>query len=195
MSGRYDAIVVGAGHNGLTTACYLAKAGLKVLVVEKSDWIGGAAVSRELRAGLDLLQLLLCLQPAPPRDRARPRPAALRPAGRALRERRHLHRRRRLLRLLWRARRPAPRDAAVLAPRRRQLRALRPRRACASAGSSGRCCCARRPIPWPCAPATWASSCSSAGVSTTWASARWARPSASGPCRSATSSTSSSRRR
>ena len=51
MSGRYDAIVVGAGHNGLTTACYLAKAGLKVLVVEKSDWIGGAAVSRELEPG------------------------------------------------------------------------------------------------------------------------------------------------
>ena len=51
MSRRYDAIVVGAGHNGLTTACYLAKAGLKVLVVEKSDWIGGAAVSRELEPG------------------------------------------------------------------------------------------------------------------------------------------------
>ena len=51
MSSRYAAIVVGAGHNGLTTACYLAKAGLNVLVVEKSDWIGGAAVSRELEPG------------------------------------------------------------------------------------------------------------------------------------------------
>lgn len=50
-SGRYDAIVVGAGHNGLTTACYLAKAGLRVMVVEKNDWIGGAAVSRELHPG------------------------------------------------------------------------------------------------------------------------------------------------
>ena len=48
---RYDAIVVGAGHNGLTTACYLAKAGLSVLVVEKNDWIGGAAVSRSLYDG------------------------------------------------------------------------------------------------------------------------------------------------
>lgn len=47
----YDAIVAGAGHNGLTTACYLAKAGLKVLVVEKNDWIGGAAVSRSLHDG------------------------------------------------------------------------------------------------------------------------------------------------
>jgi phytoene dehydrogenase-like protein len=43
---RYDAIVAGAGHNGLTTAAYLAKAGLRTVVVEKNDWIGGAAVSR-----------------------------------------------------------------------------------------------------------------------------------------------------
>lgn len=48
---RYDAIIAGAGHNGLTTACYLARAGLKVLVVEKNDWIGGAAVSRSLYEG------------------------------------------------------------------------------------------------------------------------------------------------
>ena len=48
---NYDAIVVGAGHNGLTTACYLAKAGLKTLVVEKRDYIGGATVSRELYEG------------------------------------------------------------------------------------------------------------------------------------------------
>ena len=48
---RYDAIVVGAGHNGLTTACYLAKAGLDVVVVERNDYVGGAAVSRELYEG------------------------------------------------------------------------------------------------------------------------------------------------
>lgn len=47
----YDAIVAGAGHNGLTAACYLAKAGLKTLVIEKNDWIGGAAVSRSLIDG------------------------------------------------------------------------------------------------------------------------------------------------
>ena len=47
----YDAIVAGAGHNGLTTAAYLARAGLKTLVVEKNDYIGGAAVSRELYEG------------------------------------------------------------------------------------------------------------------------------------------------
>ena len=46
-----DAVVIGAGHNGLTNAAYLAKAGLKVLVLEKNDYIGGAAVSRELHEG------------------------------------------------------------------------------------------------------------------------------------------------
>ena len=48
---RYDVIVVGAGHNGLTSAAFLAKAGLKVLVLERNPWIGGAAVSRELHPG------------------------------------------------------------------------------------------------------------------------------------------------
>jgi phytoene dehydrogenase-like protein len=47
----WDAIVVGAGHNGLVNACYLQRAGLDVLVLEKNDWIGGAAVSRELTPG------------------------------------------------------------------------------------------------------------------------------------------------
>lgn len=47
----YDAIVIGAGHNGLVNACYLQRAGLDVLVLEKNDWIGGAAVSRELTPG------------------------------------------------------------------------------------------------------------------------------------------------
>jgi phytoene dehydrogenase-like protein len=44
----YDAIVIGAGHNGLTNAAYLAKSGLDVLCVEKNDYIGGATVSRNL---------------------------------------------------------------------------------------------------------------------------------------------------
>ena len=47
----YDAIIIGAGHNGLTNAAYLAKAGLNVVVVEKNEYIGGAAVSRELQEG------------------------------------------------------------------------------------------------------------------------------------------------
>ena len=41
-SPSFDTIVVGSGHNGLVTACYLAKAGYNVLVTEKNDTIGGA---------------------------------------------------------------------------------------------------------------------------------------------------------
>jgi len=48
VSKTWDAIVIGAGHNGLTTAAYLARAGLDTLIVEKNDYIGGAAVSRAL---------------------------------------------------------------------------------------------------------------------------------------------------
>ena len=51
LKSAYDVIVAGAGHNGLTAAAYLARAGLDVLVVEKNDWIGGAAVSRSLHEG------------------------------------------------------------------------------------------------------------------------------------------------
>jgi len=47
-SKRHDVIVIGAGHNGLVAACYMARAGLDVLVVERNDYIGGAAVSRNL---------------------------------------------------------------------------------------------------------------------------------------------------
>ncbi|HUF87634.1 MAG TPA: NAD(P)/FAD-dependent oxidoreductase [Thermohalobaculum sp.] len=50
-AGHYDAIVAGAGHNGLSAACYLARAGLRTLVLERSDRVGGAAVSRELHPG------------------------------------------------------------------------------------------------------------------------------------------------
>ena len=45
---KYDAIVIGAGHNGLTNAAYLTKAGLDVLLLEKNSYIGGATASREL---------------------------------------------------------------------------------------------------------------------------------------------------
>ena len=47
----WDAIVIGGGHNGLVNACYLQRAGLDVLVVEKNDWVGGAAISRSLTPG------------------------------------------------------------------------------------------------------------------------------------------------
>jgi phytoene dehydrogenase-like protein len=47
----FDAIVVGAGHNGLVCACYLARAGLKVKVLERRDVVGGAAVTEEFHPG------------------------------------------------------------------------------------------------------------------------------------------------
>src|SRR5215208_4023649 len=47
----YDAIVVGGGHNGLTNGAYLAKAGLKVLILERRHLVGGAAITEELWPG------------------------------------------------------------------------------------------------------------------------------------------------
>ena len=47
----YDVIVVGAGHNGLTTACYLAQAGKTVLVLERRHVVGGAAVTEDIAPG------------------------------------------------------------------------------------------------------------------------------------------------
>jgi len=49
---RYDAIVIGAGHNGLVTAAYLAKAGRKVLVLERRDRAGGILDTVELAPGV-----------------------------------------------------------------------------------------------------------------------------------------------
>ena len=48
---RYDVVMIGGGHNGLVAACYLQRAGLDVVVLEKNDWVGGAATSRELTPG------------------------------------------------------------------------------------------------------------------------------------------------
>jgi len=48
---NHDIIIIGAGHNGLVTACYLAKAGLKPLVLERREVVGGAAVTEEIHPG------------------------------------------------------------------------------------------------------------------------------------------------
>ncbi len=51
MPDHYDAIIIGAGHNGLVTAAYLARAGRKVLVLEARQLVGGCAVTEEIWPG------------------------------------------------------------------------------------------------------------------------------------------------
>ena len=97
---RYDAVVIGGGHNGLVSAAYLARAGLKTLVLEQRPVLGGAAVTEELfpgfrfsvssyvvsllrpeiirdlelpEHGLDILPLDGTFTPLPPTATARPR--------------------------------------------------------------------------------------------------------------------------
>ena len=47
----FDIVVIGGGHNGLTCAAYLARAGLKVKVIERRHIVGGAAVTEEFHPG------------------------------------------------------------------------------------------------------------------------------------------------
>ena len=49
--GDYDAIVVGGGHNGLTTGAYLARSGLRTLILERRHILGGACVTEEVWPG------------------------------------------------------------------------------------------------------------------------------------------------
>lgn len=51
MASQYDAIIIGSGHNGLVCGAYLAKAGLKTLVLERRGVVGGAAVTEEFCPG------------------------------------------------------------------------------------------------------------------------------------------------
>ena len=48
---KYDVTIIGGGHNGLVTACYLAKSGLKTLVLERREVVGGGAVTEEIHPG------------------------------------------------------------------------------------------------------------------------------------------------
>ena len=66
MTDKFDAIVVGAGHNGLVCSALLAKAGKKVLVLEANEQVGGAAITREFTDGYSVsacAHLLYQLQP------------------------------------------------------------------------------------------------------------------------------------
>ena len=67
MSASYDVVIIGGGHNGLVAACYLAKAGKSVLILEKEDSLGGATVSQqvfpEYQARLSRYSYLVSLLP------------------------------------------------------------------------------------------------------------------------------------
>ena len=67
MSSKYDVIIIGAGHNGLGCASYLARAGCSVLALEANDRVGGAAITREFAPGHSVsagAHLLYMLAPA-----------------------------------------------------------------------------------------------------------------------------------
>jgi len=55
MHPKYDAIIIGGGHNGLVSAAYLGKAGKRVLVLERRHVLGGAAVTEEIFPGFRLV--------------------------------------------------------------------------------------------------------------------------------------------
>ena len=133
MAQRYDAVIIGGGHNGLVSAAYLARAGLKTLVLERRHVLGGAAVTEEIfpgfrfsvfsyvvsllrpeiirelelpKHGLDILPLDGTFTPLPGRRARRPR--------------------RRLPVARQRPRPDDPRAAPLVADRRRGVRGIRP---------------------------------------------------------------------
>ncbi|VAW21395.1 Beta-carotene ketolase, partial [hydrothermal vent metagenome] len=51
LNKSFDAIIVGGGHNGLVCAFYLAQAGMKTCILERSNKVGGAAITEEFHPG------------------------------------------------------------------------------------------------------------------------------------------------
>ena len=79
LAERYDAVIIGGGHNGLVSAAYLARAGLKTLVLEQRHVLGGAAVTEELFPGFRFSVFTLRRLAPAAGDHPRPRAAAPRP--------------------------------------------------------------------------------------------------------------------
>lgn len=66
MATTHDIVIIGGGHNGLVAACYLAKAGLKTLVLERREVVGGAAVTEEIHPGFRCSTLAHSTSPLSP---------------------------------------------------------------------------------------------------------------------------------
>ncbi len=134
MAERYDAVIIGGGHNGLVSAAYLARAGMKTLVLEQRHVLGGAAVTEELFPGFRFSVFSYVVSLLRPGDHPGPRAAAARarhpparrdvhaapPGGRAGQGRRRLPVARQ------RPRPDDPRAPPLVRDRRRGLRGIRP---------------------------------------------------------------------
>ena len=66
MTTQHDIIIIGGGHNGLVAACYLAKAGLKTLVLERREIAGGASITEEIHPGFHCSTLAHAVGPISP---------------------------------------------------------------------------------------------------------------------------------